>query len=226
MIIDFRAHDLFLKGNFLKAINYDLDVFPLNKVHILFEYKESRAEVVYYQHDCQIHAEKIAVYLHSCGELDCKRITDIVPLYIRNVGPSEIIPNLYLGSWSEFLNSFSEFKNIVNVSSELPEPIVKNGCYYNFKIQDDPGKYDIEKCYNETTLNGALDLITGALGRTEKVIVHCFRGQSRSATIVAAYLIKNLDMSVDDAIDHIVEKRPCVSIKKGFVSQLRRFLTR
>lgn len=44
-------------------------------------------------------------------------------------------------------------------------------------------------------------------------LVHCQAGISRSATLVAAYLINRFDLSVDTAINYLKNKRACVNPK-------------
>jgi dual specificity phosphatase 12 len=46
--------------------------------------------------------------------------------------------------------------------------------------------------------------------RNGGVLVHCQAGMSRSATIVAAYLMKTLKLSVDEALDMIRAVRPVI----------------
>lgn len=44
----------------------------------------------------------------------------------------------------------------------------------------------------------------------KKTLVHCANGHGRSPTMVAAYLIKTKDMTVDEAIAYIKERRPSI----------------
>ena len=53
--------------------------------------------------------------------------------------------------------------------------------------------------------------------------VHCFKGMSRSPTIVAAYLIATLKLSADDALSHIKSARPVVLPNRGFRRQLEQY---
>lgn len=46
------------------------------------------------------------------------------------------------------------------------------------------------------------------------VYVHCKAGRSRSATLVACYLIAQYDWSPEEAIEFIKEKRPHISLGK------------
>ena len=53
--------------------------------------------------------------------------------------------------------------------------------------------------------------------------VHCYKGQSRSPTIVAAYLIATLKVSTSDALEAIKAKRPMVLPNHGFLRQLEQW---
>ena len=52
------------------------------------------------------------------------------------------------------------------------------------------------------------------------VLVHCFAGLSRSATMVTAYLMSHRGMRLDDAIAHVIAARPAVHPNPGFVREL------
>ncbi|KAI5650592.1 hypothetical protein M9H77_36597 [Catharanthus roseus] len=53
------------------------------------------------------------------------------------------------------------------------------------------------------------------------VLVHCFLGRSRSATIVVAYLMKKHGMSLAQALAHVKERRPVAGPNSGFIAQLQ-----
>ncbi len=57
----------------------------------------------------------------------------------------------------------------------------------------------------------------------EKVFVHCAAGESRSATIVIAYLMWNKKMTFDKAYNLVKEKRPRIYPNFGFRQQLQMF---
>ena len=57
------------------------------------------------------------------------------------------------------------------------------------------------------------------------VLVHCFYGASRSASIVMAYLIKTERMRYKEALDYLRILRPEVRPNEGFAKQLRQFET-
>jgi protein-tyrosine phosphatase len=58
---------------------------------------------------------------------------------------------------------------------------------------------------------------------TGNVLVHCFAGVSRSATVAAAFLMLKHGMSLNMALDLLKEKRDVVSPNPGFLAILRSF---
>ena len=68
------------------------------------------------------------------------------------------------------------------------------------------------------------DFIRDALARADGggVLVHCFRGKSRSATICAMYVMRALGMSYDEAMTAVRAVRPTAAPNSGFERALRR----
>lgn len=60
----------------------------------------------------------------------------------------------------------------------------------------------------------------------KNTLLHCRVGQSRSATILAAYLIKTFDVSAQEAIQFLRHKRLCVDPKPCFVEELKKYATK
>jgi dual specificity phosphatase 12 len=56
--------------------------------------------------------------------------------------------------------------------------------------------------------------------RAGGVLVHCVSGMSRSAAMVAAWLIKTEGLSACDALVKVQERRPIVDPNEGFRRQL------
>ncbi|CAM9337987.1 unnamed protein product, partial [Lampetra planeri] len=68
----------------------------------------------------------------------------------------------------------------------------------------------------------AANFIKNALSSpTDKLLVHCVMGRSRSATLFLAYLMICEDMTVVDAIEHVKKRRRIIP-NWGFLKQLRR----
>ena len=53
-----------------------------------------------------------------------------------------------------------------------------------------------------------------------KILIHCQAGVSRSATILAACLMKSKKIKRDEALEIIKRKRACIAPNDGFMEQL------
>jgi protein tyrosine phosphatase (PTP) superfamily phosphohydrolase (DUF442 family) len=84
---------------------------------------------------------------------------------------------------------------------------------------------DIESENIKPYLRNAIMFIDDAIFHKGKVLVHCMCGVSRSATIVAAWLISRQDSSktVEDTLRIIREKRGCINPNPGFKTQLEEY---
>ncbi|KAH9940661.1 protein-tyrosine phosphatase-like protein [Amylocystis lapponica] len=74
-------------------------------------------------------------------------------------------------------------------------------------------------CHFEPVIN----FINAAKGAKTPVLVHCQQGASRSASLVAAYLMYTFNLSVSEAIDRLKMTRSLVCPNQGFLDQLRIF---
>merc|ERR1740121_630919 len=68
--------------------------------------------------------------------------------------------------------------------------------------------------------DACVDFIMEALAKGGCVLVHCHAGQSRSATIVAAYLMRKERLGASEAVESIRLCRPQIHPNTGFVDQL------
>jgi hypothetical protein len=70
----------------------------------------------------------------------------------------------------------------------------------------------------------ASEFLAAALAdHASRVLIHCKHGQSRSATVAAAFLIACRGHTTDTALALLKASRPKVSPNAGFVAQLRHF---
>ncbi|XP_048419260.1 dual specificity phosphatase 29-like isoform X2 [Stegostoma tigrinum] len=84
-------------------------------------------------------------------------------------------------------------------------------------------RYTIEKMAFTHILNaahGRWNVDTGDEYYRAKLLVHCARGRSRSATLVLAYLMIYKNMTVVDAVQQVIKHR-CILPNRGFLKQLR-----
>ncbi|KAL2911491.1 Dual specificity protein phosphatase 10 [Polyrhizophydium stewartii] len=93
-----------------------------------------------------------------------------------------------------------------------PEDGVK---YHDFEIGDCP-TVPIHTLFDETT-----SIIEKARRNGERVLVHCHAGVSRSSTIVLAYMIRYMHMSLYDAWNTTYKIRPIIRPNEGFAKALQ-----
>ncbi len=141
------------------------------------------------------------------------------------IEPTKIVDNLYLGNAynASNFNQLDEFNitSILNITNEIPNYFEEDENFDYIKISID----DINK---ESIINH-LDIALKFLNETKKekpnqnVLVHCYMGSSRSASIILAYLIKYYHLTLEDALKLLKEKRPVVNINVDFWKDLEIF---
>ncbi|XP_054974479.1 dual specificity protein phosphatase 16 [Sorex araneus] len=140
-------------------------------------------------------------------------------LPVANVGPTRILPNLYLGCQRDVLNQDLMQQNgigyVLNASSTCPKPdFIPDSHFLRVPVNDS----FCEKIL--PWLDKSVDFIEKAKASNGCVLVHCLAGISRSATIAIAYIMKRMDMSLDEAYRFVKEKRPTISPNFNFLGQL------
>lgn len=98
------------------------------------------------------------------------------------------------------------------ISSILPRVVFKH-----LQISDLPDE-DLLSCLVE-----AIDFIDSAISKGGTVLVHCFRGRSRSATVAIAYLMYKHRYTLERAFYKVKSKRENVNPHIGFLAQLKMF---
>nr|XP_011740510.1 dual specificity protein phosphatase 16 [Macaca nemestrina] len=140
-------------------------------------------------------------------------------LPVANTGPTRILPNLYLGCQRDVLNKELMQQNgigyVLNASSTCPKPdFIPESHFLRVPVNDS----FCEKIL--PWLDKSVDFIEKAKASNGCVLVHCLAGISRSATIAIAYIMKRMDMSLDEAYRFVKEKRPTISPNFNFLGQL------
>lgn len=107
--------------------------------------------------------------------------------------------------------------DVSNSSNSYPYKTRSPPTVLKLEINDTPTENILQ--HFETTYN----FIYEHIEINRPVLVHCRSGVSRSATIVAAYLIQNQGITCEDALEIIQEKRPIVRPNPGFMAQLKLF---
>jgi protein tyrosine phosphatase (PTP) superfamily phosphohydrolase (DUF442 family) len=65
----------------------------------------------------------------------------------------------------------------------------------------------------EEILTDAVEAITTWVGEGRTVLIHCAKGRGRSATVLAAYLMKTEGMSFEQVSEFLTEKRALVKLQ-------------
>ncbi|KAK7151392.1 hypothetical protein R3I94_007903 [Phoxinus phoxinus] len=143
-------------------------------------------------------------------------------LPVANIGPTRILPHLYLGSQRDVLNKELMTQNgityVLNASNTCPKPdFISDNHFMRIPVNDS---------YCEKLLpwlDKTNEFIDKAKVSNCRVIVHCLAGISRSATIAIAYIMKTMGLSSDDAYRFVKDRRPSISPNFNFLGQLLEF---
>ena len=131
-----------------------------------------------------------------------------------------VIPGLYIGP---FLNARSRgwlrrhgITHVVNATPQAPCPH-EELTYLRMPIEDNP-------CVKiEDHFESCNQFIANALADGGTVLVHCHMGKSRSATLIAAYLIAERSLNLDAALELVRQARPGIAPNSGFMRGLRQY---
>jgi protein-tyrosine phosphatase len=124
--------------------------------------------------------------------------------------PTYITKNIYLGSSHNAANKKllddKNIKYIINVTNEIDNYYPTDITYINYKLNDNNAEHIIH--HLEDSYKKIKQFQSNNNGN---ILVHCFMGASRSATIVAYYLIRENNIEPLDAYLYLKEKRDLVN---------------
>lgn len=148
-------------------------------------------------------------------------ISTVKGYYDDTFEATEIIDKLWLGNLSSASNRNEMKKN--GIDTIVSAAIGVRTLYPNdFNYITVPLR-DVE---DEPILNYVIDIlpkIHEVISRGGSVLVHCMMGVSRSATIVACYLMKYKNMNHTDVLDYMKTKRSIVNPNNGYLKSLENF---
>lgn len=134
---------------------------------------------------------------------------------------SQIFPYLYLGTewnacdWQWLENN--GIKYIVNVTNEVENFFPARLKYLKIRVSDEASA-ELLKYWNQTN-----QFIKEAKEKGSAVLVHCKKGISRSSSTVIAFAMKEYGWALSEAMEHVKNKRDCITPNIGFVEQLKTF---
>jgi protein tyrosine/serine phosphatase len=122
-----------------------------------------------------------------------------------------IIPNLYLGNIKaandiDFLKKYNILAIVNCTENDNFSNYFKDKLKFRLCIKDSKDANNMNKFQND--IIDSINFIEESLNNNKPVFVHCYWGLMRSATVIAAYLIKKYNISKLDAINIIKEQRP------------------
>lgn len=133
----------------------------------------------------------------------------------------EIIPNLYLGGiqagWNPIILKKYHIDSVLQVLPDEPPPTVDHIDRLIIPICDESNE-DIKHFFNQTFY-----WIDSHIINQRKVLVHCFAGISRSATIVIAYLMRKFSWEYEKTLEFVQSKRKIIDPNIGFLQQLQSY---
>mmetsp|Transcript_35927 Transcript_35927/g.49864 ORF Transcript_35927/g.49864 Transcript_35927/m.49864 type:complete len:240 (-) Transcript_35927:234-953(-) len=134
----------------------------------------------------------------------------------------EISDGVFLGSYGAAQHKENLIKtgitHILCVASSLEELFPESFTYKTIQVLDQ-SEANLKEHFGTciSFINKALRLGRG------KVLVHCYAGKSRSASIVLAWLMQCRGVTLDQALALAQSKRPVIQPNLGFMCQLREF---
>lgn len=142
-------------------------------------------------------------------------------LYDLTYQSTYILDNIYLGNAYNARNYYDLLEKniglIINCTDEIPNYFEDHFEYHRIDVKDINHANIFP--YLDETVTKMHDYVQN--NPLKEVLVHCFMGSSRSATIVAAYLMKYFNYSLADSITFIKQKREVINLNKYFYSQLQ-----
>jgi len=143
-------------------------------------------------------------------------------LYDLTYEPTKITNNIYLGNAYNARNYYDlKDKNIgliINCTENIPNYFEDHFEYDKVDVKDVNGV----NIYNY--IDKIVDVIESYIkNKNKNVLIHCFMGSSRSATIMIAYLIKYKNYRLRDALNFVKDKRDIVNLNVDFFNQLKKY---
>ena len=133
-------------------------------------------------------------------------------------GATKITDNIYLGNLIDAQNIKEllklDIKKVLSLISENQLLTYPKEIEHKLIIIPDLPKENIIQYFDECLL---------FLDDNEKILVHCFAGSSRSATIVIAYIMWKYQIDFIEALQTVKKMRPIINPNYGFIRQLKIF---
>lgn len=132
---------------------------------------------------------------------------------------SKIAPHVFISNAEQAVDSQFIRKNrieyVLCCALELDHSFPKDIIFKKFPIRD------LKRFNILNYLEEGVEFITEAVSCSRNILVYCNMGVSRSPTIVIAYLVRELQISTDEAESLVLKSRPEIFPNSGFYNQLK-----
>jgi protein-tyrosine phosphatase len=136
--------------------------------------------------------------------------------------PQNIVDNIYIGSAHNAANfnllEEHNIKLIINMTNEITNYYPEIYIYKQFGLNDN-NKDDIKK-YLDTTYE-TIEEFNKNNTENKNILIHCFMGKSRSASIIIYYIMKKYNKTFEEALIEIKSKRGIVNPNLKFRDTLK-----
>ena len=148
--------------------------------------------------------------------------TTMIPFVIQHLSnlvqdPSVIIDKIYLGSSfnscnKETLDQYGILR-ILNVTAEIPCSYPEDYTYMQIHVRDCRDSFlesYVEEMYQFILTNP-----------DQPILIHCYMGSSRSASIIIYYIMRRYHKSYDWAHAYVKERRSSINLNINFAQELQ-----
>lgn len=170
-------------------------------------------------------------YFKEEDKIEIDRIYKRISTYKQVISffdqPTYIIDNIWLGN-ARNAASFYDLKEkniklIINVTNEISNYYPKEFEYINYEINDN--NKDTILNYLQNSLKKIREFQKN--NNQDQILIHCFMGASRSASILIYYIIKTLknddgsEYTLNQALNYLKEKRNIINPSEKFILDLK-----
>jgi len=138
----------------------------------------------------------------------------------------QITPNIWLGGAPSYARDYDfilehQITSVINIRAEREDNVAfydKNDItHIQYKVPDVTIPQD-------EVISHAVEWMKDEIEDGRVVLVHCAKGRGRSATLVAAYLMKEEGMTVEEANALMKKNRPLTKLEGRHHTRLRAWL--
>lgn len=114
----------------------------------------------------------------------------------------EILPNLFLGNKNDSTDHQC-YDVVINCTKNLP--FHGNTEHIRIPVDDTHSDNDMREMLEHLPLS--CEMIEKGLNDGRRILVHCNQGAQRSPCVVAAYIMTSRDISADDSIEFVRQRK-------------------